>query len=60
MGNALANSMRAVEEGVTWIDGTVTGMGRGPGNAKTEYLAIELDHFGSYHTIYMPLMKVIR
>lgn len=42
MGNALANSMRAIEEGVTWIDGTVTGMGRGPGNAKTEYLAIEL------------------
>jgi 4-hydroxy 2-oxovalerate aldolase len=42
MGNALANSMRAVAEGVTWIDGTVTGMGRGPGNAKTEYLAITL------------------
>lgn len=42
MGNALANSMRAVHEGVTWIDGTVTGMGRGPGNVKTEYLAIQL------------------
>jgi len=42
MGNALANSMRAVAEGVTWIDGTVTGMGRGPGNAKTEYLAMTL------------------
>lgn len=39
----LANSMRAVREGVTWVDGTVTGMGRGPGNTKTEYLAIELE-----------------
>lgn len=42
MGNALANTLRAVNDGVTWIDGTVTGMGRGPGNVKTEYLAVEL------------------
>ncbi len=42
MGNALANSLRAIDEGVQWIDATVTGMGRGPGNVKTEYLAIEL------------------
>lgn len=41
----LANSMRAVRAGVTWVDGTVTGMGRGPGNAKTEYLAIELEQY---------------
>lgn len=45
MGNALANSLRAVQDGVTWIDGTVTGMGRGPGNVKTEYLAVELAPF---------------
>ncbi len=45
MCQGLANSMRAVKEGVTWVDGTVTGMGRGPGNAKTEYLAIELDQY---------------
>lgn len=42
MGQALANSKHAVGVGVTWVDGTVTGMGRGPGNVKTEYLAIEL------------------
>ena len=40
---ALANSLRAIEEGVTWIDSTVMGMGRGPGNCKTEYLAIEME-----------------
>lgn len=42
MGRAIANSVRAVNEGVQWIDSTVTGMGRGPGNAQTEHLAIEL------------------
>jgi len=40
-GLALANSLRASQEGVDWIDGTVAGMGRGPGNAKTEHLIIE-------------------
>ncbi|QOR65476.1 aldolase [Cytobacillus suaedae] len=59
MGYALANSMRAVEEGVTWIDGTVTGMGRGPGNAKTEYLAIELEENRNVTSNLTPLMKLV-
>ena len=42
MGRAIANAVRAAKEGVQWIDSTVTGMGRGPGNAQTEHLAIEL------------------
>lgn len=41
-GLGLANSLRAIKEGIDWIDGTVTGMGRGPGNTKTEHLIIEL------------------
>ncbi|MFV2047214.1 aldolase catalytic domain-containing protein [Metabacillus litoralis] len=59
MGYALANSIRAIEEGVTWIDGTVTGMGRGPGNAKTEYLAIELEEKRNVKLNITPLMKLI-
>ncbi|WHY90980.1 aldolase catalytic domain-containing protein [Neobacillus cucumis] len=59
MGNALANSIRAVKEGVTWIDGTVTGMGRGPGNAKTEYLSIELEENRNVDSNITPLMKLI-
>ena len=43
MSMALVNSVRAVEEGVRWVDGTVTGMGRGPGNAKTEFLLTEFE-----------------
>ena len=42
MGMALQNSLRAIDEGATWLDATVPGMGRGPGNAKTEELAIEI------------------
>ena len=59
MGNALANSVRAIEEGVTWIDGTVTGMGRGPGNAKTEYLAIELAPHRERSGNITPLLNLI-
>ncbi|WP_006787625.1 aldolase catalytic domain-containing protein [Thiorhodospira sibirica] len=36
LGLALSNTLRALDEGVTWVDSTVTGMGRGPGNARTE------------------------
>ena len=45
MGQGIANSMQAVSDGVTWIDSTVTGMGRGPGNAQTEYLAMALEPY---------------
>lgn len=42
MSQALPNSMAAIDAGVTWVDSTVTGMGRGPGNAQTEYLTLAL------------------
>lgn len=42
MGGALANSLQAIQDSASWIDGTVMGMGRGAGNVKTEYLALEL------------------
>ena len=42
MGKALENSLEAIKNKVNWIDCTVTGMGRGPGNTKTEYLILEL------------------
>jgi len=43
MGKALENSVSAINNSVNWIDCTVTGMGRGPGNTKTEYLILELN-----------------
>ena len=41
MGQAISNTMKAVEVGCNWVDSTVTGMGRGAGNAQTEYLLLE-------------------
>lgn len=59
MGLALQNSLAALEHGVSWLDSTVTGMGRGPGNAKTEHLALELSERrgGAFNLV--PLMDMI-
>lgn len=38
---AHANTLEAIDAGATWVDGTVLGMGRGPGNARIEYLALQ-------------------
>lgn len=56
---ALANSIRAFDKGVTYIDSTVLGMGRGPGNTRTEYLAIELESRLGNKMNYVPLLNLI-
>ncbi len=43
LGLAFANSVIAVESGVAFVDGCLAGMGKGPGNAKTEELALWLN-----------------
>lgn len=61
MGLALSNTLRAVAEGATWLDATVTGMGRGPGNARTEELVIEAEELRPGRPVNMvPLMALIR
>jgi 4-hydroxy 2-oxovalerate aldolase len=60
MGLGLSNTLRAAEEGVQWLDATVTGMGRGPGNARTEELVIEAERFTGEHPNLVPLMTLIR
>ena len=59
MGRAMANTLQAMQEGVTWVDSTVTGMGRGPGNAQTEYLAIELEKLTQRKVSITPLLGLI-
>ncbi len=44
MGCALTNTLSALDAGASWIDSTVFGMGRGPGNCRTEELVIEVSH----------------
>lgn len=60
LGLALSNTLRALDEGVTWVDATVTGMGRGPGNARTEELAIELAERRGQQINLVPLMTLLR
>ncbi|MDP5129525.1 MAG: aldolase catalytic domain-containing protein [Paraglaciecola sp.] len=60
MGLALSNTLQAVKDGVTWLDATVTGMGRGPGNARTEELVIEVADMRQQAINMVPLMSVIR
>lgn len=55
----LANCIRAIEQGVSWVDSTVLGMGRGPGNARTEYLAIELESRLGRKMNHIPLLDLI-
>lgn len=60
LGLALQNTLAAKENGVSWLDATVTGMGRGPGNAKTEHLALELAELTGRACNIVPLMELIR
>ena len=60
MGRAIANTLQAVEGGVTWVDSTVTGMGRGPGNAQTEYMLIELEKYRKDWINMIPLLGLVK
>ena len=60
LGKAVSNSISAIENGATWIDSTVTGMGRGPGNSETEYLVIEMSKFSQKRYSLLPLTKLIK
>ncbi|MBT3261226.1 hypothetical protein HOC37_01800 [bacterium] len=41
-GLAYANTLSAIEEGISFIDATVTGMGRGAGNLKLEQIILAM------------------
>jgi 4-hydroxy 2-oxovalerate aldolase len=56
---ALANTLTAIEEGVDMVDATITGMGRGAGNLKTELLLTVLDAKGVADFPYNELSKTV-
>ena len=60
MGKAFENSIEAIKNSVNWIDCTVTGMGRGPGNTKTEYLILELKKRSKKNEKLIPLFNLIK
>jgi len=47
MGLAFANCLEAINQGANYIDGTLTGMGRGVGNVTTEQLLIHKGEINS-------------
>ena len=60
LGLALSNSLCALDEGATWVDSTVSGMGRGPGNTRTEELVIEVAKRRGERLNLAPLMSLLR
>ena len=42
----VANSLAAIEQGATWVDGCTCGLGAGAGNAPTEVLVAAADRLG--------------
>jgi 4-hydroxy 2-oxovalerate aldolase len=55
----MANSPAAVDAEVTWVDSTIRGMGRGLGNASTEYLAVELSRRNMLDLDVQPLLSLV-
>ena len=58
-GFALINSLKAIEHGVSWIDSTVSGIGRGAGNVRTEQLVLELEKDTDDFVYLIPLLKIL-
>lgn len=59
MSYALANTMEAVDAGAVIVDATIQGMGRGPGNVRTEYLVMELARCGRTRAQVQPLVNLV-
>ena len=59
MGLALKNTLSACIAGVSWVDSTLTGMGRGAGNVKTEELVIELFNEKKIFNEVIPMFTLI-
>lgn len=59
MGKALINCEAAVNNGINWIDSTVTGMGRGAGNVKTELALLEFSKYSEKNNDISLLLKLI-
>lgn len=56
---ALANTIEAIECGADIVDATITGMGRGAGNLKTELLLTYLNEKGLVEVNFNALSKVV-
>ena len=60
MRRALMNTIEAYRTGFLWLDSTVQGMGRGPGNTKTEDLVFEIKDINSSNIDFLPLIDLVQ
>ncbi len=60
MHRALINTLEAYNQGVRWLDSTVNGLGRGPGNTKTEDLVFELKDINDPDIDFLPLIDLVQ
>ncbi|WP_235869160.1 beta/alpha barrel domain-containing protein [Veronia nyctiphanis] len=58
MSKGLDNTLKALSSGVTWLDATITGMGRGAGNTQTEKLLASLYKEGSKYNP-LPIYDIV-
>ncbi len=56
---ALINTLTAIEDGCQIVDATITGMGRGAGNLKTELLLTALTAQSKLEVDFNPLSRVV-
>ncbi len=59
IGKALINAETSIDLGVKWIDSTIMGMGRGPGNVKTEYALIQFNKYLNSKLNLSPILNLI-
>ena len=55
---ALKNSITSIRQGASWVDGTIYGMGRGPGNTKTEDLILNVSNNKNFKNL--KIYKVLK
>ena len=60
LGKAISNNLAAIKSDVSWVDSTVTGMGRGAGNGPTEYFLLELAKLYNIKLNLLPLLILIK
>ena len=56
---ALINTLTAIDNGCSMVDATITGIGRGAGNVKTELLLTALNAKNNLEVDFNPLSKVV-
>jgi 4-hydroxy 2-oxovalerate aldolase len=59
MSRALINGVVAFNNGINWIDSTVTGMGRGAGNIQTEFALLQFSNYLNKNFDISLLLKLI-